>query len=466
MPKKENQLQTSGVSAINIMAQREKLYNSFFNRMEHDRTSHSSGSGGSLDKIDGYTQEIYSSINSAKSSFVAVGYYLYKVYLERIGYAACEKYLNYEYGWTDYTAFLAYAEKLFDFGKSSVFNYIGVFLRYCKLDADGNPLPELAEEFKEYGYSQLVEMQSMPKLLSPGLTVKEIRAKRAEYFAEKLEEEKQAKREKLKTEKSGYADSHYIPACDLKVGDIVFVNTACRRPVIKVEMTAKRVNYQLKPTRYAQLMYSCDLLDRILLSELPFEPGEYEIEDKPAVPESNSSLQTSGVKEEITNPEKTEFIPAAQVKPGDIYVSFTGKQKVVMVEETETKGVLEYSFHMKKIDGRFAGESCVLKFRPSDKFLRLIEDKPVAGSAAPEQPTPVQKKYSYNDFIGMDKFDLMNIVIAVSEGLPLSAAMGKALAVVAERREKRKAEIAAVSVKPENVLENQIDMNLDAVTVN
>ena len=83
-----------------------------------------------------------------------------------------------EYGCYDIYQF---AKLRFGFGTTTTKNFLAIYDKF--MIADGMNTPMLKEEFKDYGYSQLVELVSVESHLdefSPSMTVKEIRKKKKE----------------------------------------------------------------------------------------------------------------------------------------------------------------------------------------------------------------------------------------------------------------------------------------------
>ena len=74
-----------------------------------------------------------------------------------------------------------FAKLRFGFGTTTTKNFLAIYDKF--MIADGMNTPMLKEEFKDYGYSQLVELVSVESHLdefSPSMTVKEIRKKKKE----------------------------------------------------------------------------------------------------------------------------------------------------------------------------------------------------------------------------------------------------------------------------------------------
>lgn len=79
------------------------------------------------------------------------------------------------------TGIYEFAKKRFGFGTTTTKNFLAIYDKF--MITDGMNVPMLKEEFKDYGYSQLVELVSVESHLdefSPSMTVKEIRKKKKE----------------------------------------------------------------------------------------------------------------------------------------------------------------------------------------------------------------------------------------------------------------------------------------------
>lgn len=85
-----------------------------------------------------------------------------------------------------------FAKKRFGFGTTTTKNFLAIYDKF--MIADGMNTPMLKEEFKDYGYSQLVELVPVESHLdefSPKMTVKEIRKKKKELLrAERVKADK------------------------------------------------------------------------------------------------------------------------------------------------------------------------------------------------------------------------------------------------------------------------------------
>lgn len=113
---------------------------------------------------------IKSSLDDVSKKFLVLGYYFnrmneYKAY-ESFGYSSI-----YDYG-----------KECFNLGQTTIKNFIALFNKFGKIDSYSGDCYchiELKDEYKDYSYSQLVELVSVPedqiKSYSPALTVSEIR---------------------------------------------------------------------------------------------------------------------------------------------------------------------------------------------------------------------------------------------------------------------------------------------------
>lgn len=110
-------------------------------------------------------------ISLINDSFLSVAFRLYQLKAHGFGSLVA-------YGCADIYEF---AKKRFGFGTTTTKNFLAIYDKF--MITDGMNVPMLKEEFKDYGYSQLVELVSVPSHLddfSPKMTVKEIRKKKKE----------------------------------------------------------------------------------------------------------------------------------------------------------------------------------------------------------------------------------------------------------------------------------------------
>ena len=104
-----------------------------------------------------------------------------------------------------------FAKLRFGFGTTTTKNFLAIYDKF--MIADGMNTPMLKEEFKDYGYSQLVELVSVESHLdefSPSMTVKEIRKKKKQ-LAEKVKENKPIRQAKIESDTSGETPVKTVP---------------------------------------------------------------------------------------------------------------------------------------------------------------------------------------------------------------------------------------------------------------
>lgn len=103
------------------------------------------------------------------------------------------------YGCSD---FYDFSKSRFGLGVTTTKNFLAIYDKF--MITDGMNVPMLKEEFKDYGYSQLVELVSVESHLddfSPKMTVKEIRKKKKE-LAGKVKENKPIRQAKIEPDTS------------------------------------------------------------------------------------------------------------------------------------------------------------------------------------------------------------------------------------------------------------------------
>lgn len=108
--------------------------------------------------------ELNKSIKSLSDSFIEIGYYL-----KKIKDHSKFKELGYE-------SIYEFAEKNYNFSKTTTKNFISVYERFGEINDFANPV--IDEKYSDYNFSQLVELVSVKDDLnnfSPSQTVKEIR---------------------------------------------------------------------------------------------------------------------------------------------------------------------------------------------------------------------------------------------------------------------------------------------------
>ena len=110
-------------------------------------------------------------VSLINDSFLSVAFRLYQLKAHGFGSLVA-------YGCADIYQF---AKLRFGFGTTTTKNFLAIYDKF--MITDGMNVPMLKEEFKDYGYSQLVELVSVESRLdefSPSMTVKEIRKKKKE----------------------------------------------------------------------------------------------------------------------------------------------------------------------------------------------------------------------------------------------------------------------------------------------
>lgn len=135
-----------------------------------------------LGKLRKYEDCITKEIGSICKSFCKIGFYLWKIKEDALYFLSDCKNV-YDYG-----------QLYFNFKRASVANYIRVCEHFSKRDKDGNPTAVLDENFRNFTYSQLTEMASLPDFMvpeiKPEMTVKEIKGlKSGKAAQEELQEE-------------------------------------------------------------------------------------------------------------------------------------------------------------------------------------------------------------------------------------------------------------------------------------
>lgn len=127
-------------------------------------------------------------ISLINDSFLSVAFRLYQLKAHGFGSLVA-------YGCADIYEF---AKKRFGFGTTTTKNFLAIYDKFMITDGMMNT-PMLKEEFKDYGYSQLVELVPVESHLdefSPSMTVKEIRKKKKELSsagrdkADKIEQQR------------------------------------------------------------------------------------------------------------------------------------------------------------------------------------------------------------------------------------------------------------------------------------
>lgn len=117
-------------------------------------------------KLETYCSSLADELNSVSMSYIKVGFYLYKM-KQDINFA--------DIGYKDVYEF---ASEHFGLGSTSVKNMIGVVGKFCE-EPDKYGYPALKEEFKDFKYTQLVELVPVSNeqlaIFTKDMTIKEIR---------------------------------------------------------------------------------------------------------------------------------------------------------------------------------------------------------------------------------------------------------------------------------------------------
>ena len=117
-------------------------------------------------KLETYCSSLAEELNSVSMSYIKVGFYLYKM-KQDISFA--------DIGYKDVYEF---ASEHFGLGSTSVKNMIGVVTKFCE-EPDKYGYPALKEEFKDFKYTQLVELVPVANeqlaIFTKDMTIKEIR---------------------------------------------------------------------------------------------------------------------------------------------------------------------------------------------------------------------------------------------------------------------------------------------------
>lgn len=140
-------------------------------------------------------------ISLINDSFLSVAFRLYQLKAHCFGSLVA-------YGCADIYEF---AKKRFGFGTTTTKNFLAIYDKF--MITDGMNVPMLKEEFKDYGYSQLVELVSVESHLddfSPKMTVKEIRKKKKQ-LAGKVKENKPIRQAKIEPDTSEETPVKTVP---------------------------------------------------------------------------------------------------------------------------------------------------------------------------------------------------------------------------------------------------------------
>lgn len=153
-----------------------------------------------LGKLRKYEDCITKEIGTICKSFCKIGFYLWKIKEDDL-YLLSDCKNVYDYG-----------QLYFNFKRASVANYIRVCEHFSKRDKDGNPTAVLDENFRNFTYSQLTEMASLPESMvpeiKPEMTVKEIKGLKSGKAAQT---ESQEGPEEAECPSGSVAESEFTP---------------------------------------------------------------------------------------------------------------------------------------------------------------------------------------------------------------------------------------------------------------
>ena len=126
------------------------------------------------------TTSIREALKSVVGEFIKIGFWLWEIRE------------NHYYKDMGYSDVVEYAEKELNLKRSSTFNFIKVCETYSE-KSKGKPTPRLKKQYLNYSGSQLTEMLSLSPAdreeITPDMSVKQIREKKAQLKAVKTEEE-------------------------------------------------------------------------------------------------------------------------------------------------------------------------------------------------------------------------------------------------------------------------------------
>lgn len=104
----------------------------------------------SLINLNSTTEKINKTVSKIKDDYIYIGFLLwevreYKFYLSK-----------------GYESVVEYAEKELNFKKTSTYNFISVCEKFSKRHDNGNPTMNLDSKYKDFSFSQLVEIKTLP----------------------------------------------------------------------------------------------------------------------------------------------------------------------------------------------------------------------------------------------------------------------------------------------------------------
>lgn len=122
--------------------------------------------------LNSTTDKINKTLSKIKEDFVYIGFLLWEV----------REYKFYES--KGYSSVVEYAEKELNFKKTSTYNFISVCEKFSTKKENGNPTMNLDSKYKDFSFSQLVEIKTLPveqlNSFSPSMSKRDIREKKKE----------------------------------------------------------------------------------------------------------------------------------------------------------------------------------------------------------------------------------------------------------------------------------------------
>lgn len=103
-------------------------------------------------------------IDTIRKSFISLGFHLHELDM-------CAEYIR-----CGYTDFYVFCEDVFHLSRSSVHRYIAVWKKFCEYEKS-QPKMWIADKYKDFNFSQLVEMLNMPhpEVAKPDMSVIDLR---------------------------------------------------------------------------------------------------------------------------------------------------------------------------------------------------------------------------------------------------------------------------------------------------
>lgn len=126
--------------------------------------------------LESTTKKINETMDKVKNDFMYIGFLLWEVnhfkYYESKGYCSV----------------VEYAEKELGFKQSSTYNFISICEKFSAKKESGYPTMQLDQKFKDYNFTQLVEIKSLNveqlKSINSNMSKKQIREKKKELKKE------------------------------------------------------------------------------------------------------------------------------------------------------------------------------------------------------------------------------------------------------------------------------------------